>query len=70
MNPAFLRGGPFFSEQEVAEQLHISQDHLKHLRQAGKIAHKRFGRRVLYSQEHVDAFLEESERPARAAEGR
>ncbi len=68
MNAAlFLRGGPYFTEREVADLLRISDETLRRLRLAGKIGFQRIGRRVVYSQAHVDQFIRDTEEgPGRA----
>jgi hypothetical protein len=59
--PQFLRGGPFLSESQVAELLGVSHDMVRKQRLAGAIGHQRIGRRVVYSQAHIEAFLRDTE---------
>lgn len=52
-----------YNEKAAADYLTISQKSLQNLRRAGEIAFTRIdgGRRVLYTQEHLDSFLEKNQ---------
>ena len=50
-------------ESEVARQLRVSKFTVQRMRKAGKIKFKLVGRRVRYTQAHVDEFLAASDSP-------
>lgn len=56
-----------YSEREAAAKLGVSRITLLRMRQAKKISFFRIGTRVLYSEDHLRAFLSSCERQGRAA---
>jgi excisionase family DNA binding protein len=58
------------SEREAADRLGVSRLTLWRARQRGEIAFLRIGRRVLYSETHINEFEERHERAAAGGERR
>jgi excisionase family DNA binding protein len=56
-----------YSEREAAAKLGVSRITILRARQAGRIGYYRIGTRVLYSDDHLRAFLAACERQGKAA---
>jgi excisionase family DNA binding protein len=56
-----------YSEREAAAKSGVSRITIMRARQAGRISFYRIGTRVLYSDEHLRAFLSACERQGKAA---
>jgi len=50
------------SEKEFAQAVNLSRTTLWRLREKGQLPHIRIGRRILFTQEHIDQFLARFER--------
>lgn len=57
------------SEMEAARRCGISRITLLRMRQAGKISFYRIGTRILFSEIHINEFLNRAERRARPQKG-
>jgi excisionase family DNA binding protein len=67
--PKMSEGGDekLYSEREAAAKLGVSRVTILRARQAGRIGFYRIGTRVLFSDEHLRAFLASCERKGKAA---
>lgn len=57
------------SEAEAARRCGISRITLLRLRKAGRIAFYRLGTRILFSESHINTFLNDVERKAKTQKG-
>lgn len=53
-----------YSEEELAKLLNVTTRHLQNCRKKGELSCSNIGRRVVYTQEHVDEFLKNKEQKA------
>ena len=51
-----------FTEAEASMEIGVSRTTMWRLREEGKIPFRQVGRRVLYTQEHLQAFIDRCER--------
>lgn len=55
-----------FNEREAAQRIGVSRITLLRARKRGEIGFYRVGSRVIYSEAHIRAFLDDAERKARS----